>query len=783
MLTPLKSTIETEKIVSSVRKYRRVTNQIFIACVYVFAAFEFNCSEKIFCTQHETRQLLLTASDNDSMLIFFVLGFVSILTPFFPEITNFVIDSMIDAHSQTSNDRRISKLILAHNWDGIVDLLVYGVPLPKPNSMEVIQGYVAILCSDRVDVSTKKEKISDNEKETGKEKGKEMVYKYTNSKLFATLGSKECKKLKQMLIAAIEGGYWDCQCLTYEKIHEFSKTMENFHFYYPIIAKEMKNTLVISKTGNGTWAGIMLKEMCDVFETLSGMEKMNDNIYMRKKHHVELSQQLEKYSKYSVELNISMIDKILENISKLSSNRFAYFYFGYFYHIVQKRDKQLFDVKREDSKWDEKGQFRRLWGVFQKVTVAALSGGEMNVNSITKCLKSQEIQEIIEKFNEYYPLLTQQQLDRMGLSLDKLGLVDINSKDSSKGGRMFSATTVSDMADVEKDSHSQGAILTQPPPHQVSHALVVVLHIGDYDADVNHPLASASTDQARMIHTFGCLFNYAICFQTEEKVNANAENQENAKNNEQSEQKNTIKKTQFVHGKEISILNQEIENSTELDILNVIKNKYKFKIYWTCDEIEDFLQIVQNHIESPQSPKYDAMITTVTCHGESETIITSDGDEMPHEALFFPFNSNYCASLRGKPKIWIMDMCRGGRTVVGIPLTDNKEGDDDDDDDDDERKDNVDLVENVLHEVSNRRCIWTTPNGYAAADGSYEGGYLIRGAADVLNEFANQETVVDLDKTLMQVRRRMYQLAGTFTPHIGEDQNHMLRSVKLRKNY
>ena len=98
------------------------------------------------------------------------------------------------------------------------------------------------------------------------------------------------------------------------------------------------------------WDGKSLAEMKQAFETLYCMESIHTTLTMRKKHHQELAQQWNANLAIFVDLNIVMIDQILENLSKLTSNRFAYFYFDYFHQVVQQRHSDLFDPEREKEK-------------------------------------------------------------------------------------------------------------------------------------------------------------------------------------------------------------------------------------------------------------------------------------------------------------------------------------------------------------------------------------------------------------------------------------------------
>ena len=882
VLTPLKCTEKGRNAAWYIRKGRALSNKVILIGTFALIISDWNCHNDNFCVTSDHRAALLK-----SRYVIVSIIYSTVLMLVFPDITNGMIRTMINHNADVSNSpyRDICELARLHHWDGIADLIVYGVPKPPPNEKKSIQCYVNILCSKE---ESRETYAKHNLNRVSKRKSfllrswTTKNTKYTNGKVFQTLGFDSCKK---MLLDIISSGYWDCKDLTFEKVNEFVRAMRNFRYNFRNETKLMikgekfqppkarnnqsqKPEVVIEKqqenrkcqqcnpcsksiddlvtTTTEIWGNKTMAEMKEVFDTLFQMETIHTNLAMRKKHHLALSIQWndqKKHLDFFVNLNIMMIDEILENLSKLTSNRFAYLYFPYFHQVVQQRGSELFAPEREKKKReeaekkdqqvadtfnqdiqelqeahkqgrvsakllasaqlqqavqttiaqqvqgspqppqteeqkeeqearDERSQFRTLWGVFQKVTISGLPGGEMTTNSLNKCRIKAEIIDILSQFDKYYEKLTTQQLEKMGLELNKLEALCKNRKGRSatiRSGNHLgdgnddedvddskldnnsitrSATTMSDIPDAEKD----GTVLSAPPVDEVSNPLVVIMIIGDYENDVMPSFQNADTDQARMMHTFGCGFNYSMVFQVED-------------------QKTKEKKIIYLHHEDFEEINKQIENSTALDILTVLKKQYSFKMYWTWEDIDEFLKEVQAHVNDLNTPNYDGMITTITSHGESEVIITSDGDEFGYMGLYQPFNSKNCTKLLGKPKVWFMDMCRGTLKGFGIPL----------DLDDNKENDNVDAVDKFVHAYSNRRVIFTGPDGYSAIDGSYEGGYLIRGTADVFNEFAEEGGTIDLDETVMQIRRRMHKLAGTLLPQIGEDLNNMLHSVKLKK--
>ena len=59
---------------------------------------------------------------------------------------------------------------------------------------------------------------------------------------------------------------------------------------------------------------------------------------------------------------------------------------------------QTQEEKEKQEARDERAQFRAFWGVFQKVTISGLPGGEMTRNSLNKCVRKEEIIDILIQF-------------------------------------------------------------------------------------------------------------------------------------------------------------------------------------------------------------------------------------------------------------------------------------------------------------------------------------------------------------------------------------------------
>ena len=157
---------------------------------------------------------------------------------------------------------------------------------------------------------------------------------------------------------------------------------------------------------------------------------------------------------------------------------------------------------------------------------------------------------------------------------------------------------------------------TQTESYQISKSLVAILGIGDYDGMAN--LDGIIKDYKNIIHTFYEKFNYSIIFK---------------------------------------------DSQNKLHYCNRSQNKKlktkQFKIRWSEDEIDDFIQNIVETVTN-ENNNHDSMIFFISSHGESNgVILDSDCEEVQLLRIFYPFFGQQCPELIDKPKLFIVDACRG----------------------------------------------------------------------------------------------------------------------------
>ena len=158
---------------------------------------------------------------------------------------------------------------------------------------------------------------------------------------------------------------------------------------------------------------------------------------------------------------------------------------------------------------------------------------------------------------------------------------------------------------------------------QICNPLVVVLGIGEYDGMDN--LIGMGKDYQRMIAVFNKLFGYDILYRLQ---------------------------------------------NNEYNINNSIGNKDdSFKLRWTCDEIEEFVNTAKATFAN-NDKNYDALIFIISAHGDDEGVIyDSDLESYPIALISGEFNGSGCPEFAQNPKLFFIDACRGEMRSPPIQVT------------------------------------------------------------------------------------------------------------------
>ena len=182
-----------------------------------------------------------------------------------------------------------------------------------------------------------------------------------------------------------------------------------------------------------------------------------------------------------------------------------------------------------------------------------------------------------------------------------------------------------------------------------------------------------------------------------------------------------------------------------------VKN-IKFKTEWSIKDIMKYINDVRLEC---QLKNHDGLIFIISCHGTTRNmILTSNYTKFELNMLFDHFNGNSCRYLIDKPKIFIIDSCRGNQ--IAQPININYGGKYHQEEKKKTETIKLKKIDNESNDLyfhcdANFCVIFANTEGYATADGNINGGFLIRSVKKVFN----QSTFVEkhnLDDIIKQIR-------------------------------
>ena len=304
--------------------------------------------------------------------------------------------------------------------------------------------------------------------------------------------------------------------------------------------------------------------------------------------------------------------------------------------------------------------------------------------------------------------------------------------------------------------------------------IVAMIGIGKYDENINHDLIGVYRDYCNVKYTFNFKRGYHVIY--------------NKSDNKMEYISNRIKKHKYI--------------------------KDNFKLQWTKQEIYDFNKLILKTIADSKS-EFDGLIYLVSCHGDrgdefGDIIYSSDGDSIKIRDLLTQFSEKHCAKLRNKPKIAILDFCRGQMRMKkeknsafqemkicqnnssNKPKTDdNKNNKKNNNSDDNKNNSNVIINANRIDIDINDsydctfvdREIYGNLSGYATIDGGGKGGYLIRSFTKIMGKY--EYFNLTLDEIIMQTKKLIKKLLGSGADAgatVIEDLNRLTYCVKFCNN-
>ncbi len=140
--------------------------------------------------------------------------------------------------------------------------------------------------------------------------------------------------------------------------------------------------------------------------------------------------------------------------------------------------------------------------------------------------------------------------------------------------------------------------------------------------------------------------------------------------------------TKKIRGSALIIDNAEFENDVmprregslvDANNLDILFEELGFKTQLKRNlAYNDLRTALRTFAESPSHADAEMCVVAILSHGENGLIFSSDGRQIPTEMVLAQFNNESCPALKGKPKFFILQACRGDDPDYGyVPRTDD----------------------------------------------------------------------------------------------------------------
>lgn len=156
------------------------------------------------------------------------------------------------------------------------------------------------------------------------------------------------------------------------------------------------------------------------------------------------------------------------------------------------------------------------------------------------------------------------------------------------------------------------------------------------------------------------------------------------------------------------------------------------------------------NLQKTDHSKLSCMVVSILSHGENGNVYGTDGVLVPVEDITGYFSGSKCPSLVGKPKVFILQACRGKKFDYGTRLVET-DGPDDAEVMEEDETDGGGYAAALPDEADFILAYATTP-GYVSWRNSAFGTWFIKALTDVMYEQAHEEDFLSM---LTEVNRKV----------------------------
>jgi len=183
----------------------------------------------------------------------------------------------------------------------------------------------------------------------------------------------------------------------------------------------------------------------------------------------------------------------------------------------------------------------------------------------------------------------------------------------------------------------------------------------------------------------------------------------------------------------------------------------------TAEEMWNLIKDFANH---PGHANADCSVVSIMTHGDEQGYCGVDFKKLTYLEIYSIFGHRSCPNLRGKPKIFLIQGCRGSGEQIGVPRKIGIDG----------GSASLTYQEGLEEDYKDMFAFFSTLDGLTSIRDHKAGCWFIKYLVEVFSENAHKDHFHDLCN---EVNRRM----GTETGTLEDPDTRELKKVKQSANY
>ena len=328
------------------------------------------------------------------------------------------------------------------------------------------------------------------------------------------------------------------------------------------------------------------------------------------------------------------------------------------------------------------------------------------------------------------PIFTQAEIDaellsNSSLTADEVQAVTNNNMQTKQGDRKFNSDGTYKILTEQLLLYSM--YLSQIPPYVFKHSIYVKRYVSFASLKHSRTLLQCYCCNPQLHFSTRCMLQPIANVPTD----ANTDGRQYF-----------YQMTSKPHGISIIINNANFKISlksrsgSDIDKHN-LHNLFSYLGFDTrCYENKTHTEMRQilNNVAGMDHDKYDCLMVAILTHGDNGDVLYGITGEITIQEVIETFSSKRCPTLIGKPKIFIIQACRGRRYNQAVELDDRN----------DEQCDMIDSGATVHPNISDYLVAYSTIPGHVSFRNAKNGSVFIHNLVKVFRKHATNEDVITM---------------------------------------